>query len=255
MQENNVEVAKRAGAAWAILWSELEEAISRWRGRPALPGLSGPERWRHAADLGRGFLLLAREALVIGLLVAAIAAMLWLFLWRGWSPTHWLSGWIGHTATLAGYVLLLLATVVAMAYRGFRNLGPEKIAPATAGFGLIFGLAFFVGCMRVLFTGWRNPQSLADPETQITFHTSLLMAVFFLGAFAFYFKRMSKLWYGVTEIAVALASTWFLVDKIVAKHEAGTQEWVAVGAAVYVFSRGFGNTFEGIEEKQKNKHA
>jgi hypothetical protein len=60
------------------------------------------------------------------------------------------------------------------------------------------------------------------------------------------------MWYGLSEVVVATASTWYLVSQLVTEGTAsGVEEWIGVAGSIYIFSRGLGNAAEGYEERHK----
>jgi len=103
--------------------------------------------------------------------------------------------------------------------------------------------------------------TIRAPASQIAvFHLQLQFTytIMCLGCCAYCIKRVSKVAYGLSETCVAMAATWFLISRIILSRpgptlitirEISLSDWMALGAAAYVFARGIGNVVEGFEER------
>ena len=139
----------------------------------------------------------------------------------------------------------------------YRLSGEEDVGRVAAMIGLsplILLLTCFAawGLRMLLF-----PRVLDSADTVI-FQVGVLASVLALGGLAYSFKRLSKLYYGVSEVLLSAATTWFLVAKAIPSiHHVSrnAQDWVGIGAAAYLFSRGIGNVAEGFEARRAERRA
>ena len=79
---------------------------------------------------------------------------------------------------------------------------------------------------------------------------TLLIAL--LGGLLFWFRTLRQTWYGVVEIAFALAYGWYAINKVTT---VGYVETLSVIASIYLIVRGIDNYLTGIEEFEEERLA
>lgn len=245
-------VGSSAGASARILITELGFTVLRLVRKKAPPPLSMRVIARSivAVLVGVFFLIACITALIalLALAIAGVAGLVWALINTDWLIRVLLPH--GRLLATVSYFLYSAIPLVAFLLTMWRGRPTESAAAALAAICLFFlgGIAFSVG--RVAFVMWRDAKAQVDPVKQIQLHSSILLILLCSGAIAYFWKRLSKFWYGIGEIALSTATTWLLVQNAVSLlPKIEMQHLIGIFASVYVFSRGIGNAVEGLEER------
>jgi hypothetical protein len=93
-----------------------------------------------------------------------------------------------------------------------------------------------------------------DPSTKLAIMTQIAFGSLSLGGLVYLFKRISKFYYGISEILVGLAADLGLMAHIDLSHPPHvsllTDDVIRLMAFVYLLSRGFSNMMDGYSERK-----
>ena len=148
---------------------------------------------------------------------------------------------------LIATTVLLLLIVPLWAFSSTAARDPRRFLLS------FLGLSAFL--LFMIVSGFVSRPDLDIPTQRLSYTAILTLGALSLGGLADYFKQFNKMWYGVSELVVSSASTWFLVSGVLGEQRASLQQWIALAASVYLFSRGVGNAVEGYEETRGRESA
>lgn len=97
-------------------------------------------------------------------------------------------------------------------------------------------------------------------EFYLHVRADLVAVLFLVGAGLYWFKRKSKLYYGLSEVGIALISNFRLVRGIIdvsrpKLFEISRDDAILIGVFTYLLGRGIGNVVEGLDERELKRLA
>jgi hypothetical protein len=201
----------------------------------------------------------------LAVLIALVCLQWWSTARALQHPSSWTDAFItwaeqgGSAFIVTGYVLVLAGFTVLMLFVIDRTFHIFRLSKSHSFYWLrvtflifVFSEIEWIGSVYINAT-FLSAFNLRHPIYFQAVIRANCVAVFLIAGSGLYLlKQRTKLVYGVSEIAISVASNLALLHKIdlsqAPKISIATADAVAFGVFTYLLSRGIGNVVEGIDE-------